>query len=351
MSWLQSGGWRRSLALARCWRPLIVAGAVLWVTLGSSEASGAESSANQPASASAAATSELREWFELWRSTQADGPALKPLLPGETILSISTHLNPETAQRLVERLSDPRTLGRLGVDRPTVNQLIEGLRLVTPLLDEIEPQVQLIVARPSFVGVKAVPEVRLPAVGLVFRPRDASRAKRMLLSAYLLAMRQANETARAEGRPTLRLDSRRRGSGFYAASTFRLPDDPAPELVGLADYNLSPSIAVVGDRMMLASNRALILDLVDSASAETGDPLVPESQRIDLGLKAGMHLVVDNGPALLSYLSLRDRSQVFDRSFDRAQAAVQWSLEQLPSGRVTLRFKSGLPRWLARRGA
>jgi len=298
-----------------------------------------------------AALAELGDWVELFREAQTEGPALKPLLPRETMLSISSHLTPDAARLLVQRLSDPRTLTRIGIDRPTVNQLIEGLQLVTPLLDEIEPQIQVVVTRQTFEGVPAVPDVKLPAVALVFRPRDPSQAKRLLLSAYLLAMQEANDAARKEGKPTLRMDSQRRGQGFYAASTFRLPEQPDPRIVGLADYNLSPAIGVVGDRMILASSREQVIELVDLASAEQGGSLVRESLRVDLGLAAMMQLAADNSPALMSTWSLNDRCEALDECCARVFSTVQLGLDRLPRRTIAVRFEAGLPWPLSRRGS
>lgn len=298
-----------------------------------------------------AALEELGDWVQLFREAQTPGPALKPLLPRETILSISSHLTPEAARLLVQRLSDPRTLTRIGIDRPTVNQLIEGLQLVTPLLDEIEPQIQVVVTRQTFEGVRAVPDVKLPAVALVFRPRDPSRAKRLLLSAYLLAMQQANEAARKEGKPPLRMESERRGAGFYAASTFRLPENPDPKIVGLADFNLSPAIGVVRDRMILASSRQQVIELVDLASAEQGGSLERESLRFDLGSAALLQLAADNSVPVVDALSLNDRCEALDACCTRMHATVQRGLERLPRRTIAVRFEAGLPWPLARRGS
>ncbi|MBL9123864.1 MAG: hypothetical protein JNG90_09545 [Planctomycetaceae bacterium] len=295
-----------------------------------------------------AALEELVAWVELFRAARTEGPALRPLLPRETLLSVSSHLSPEAAALYVDRLSDPRTLTRLGIDRPTVNQLIEGLELVTPLLAEIEPQIQVVAARQTFAGMQAVPAAKLPAVAMVFRPRDPSRAKRLLMSAYLLAMQGANDTAREAGRPRLTMESKRRGDGFYAASMFRLPRNPPPEIVGLADYNLSPSIAVIGERMILSSSRELAIELVDLASADEGALLVPESLRVDWGPAATVQLAASNLPALTEALIDGRQCEFVDEAFARLHGACERGLERLPRWTVGVKFDEGWP-WLVTR--
>lgn len=301
---------------------------------------GANVSAEEPAGKR---HGELREMLQFLQAATEQGPAMRPLLPEGTILSISRHLSPELVSMVVDKLSDPATLERLGLDRPTVNQLIMGLSLVTPLLEDIEPQVQIIFARPKFDGVEAVPEPKFPAVALIFRPRDMRQAKSVLLSAYLAAMNQANQTAKAQGRPQLKLESKRRGDGFYATSVFRLPEDAEPEIIGLADYNLSPSIAVVGQRMILCSSRGLTLDLVDLATAEAEnelDPLVSETVRLDIGPAAGLQLLADNFPAIAGTLAVREafRERVVN-SARRAERISHRALSRLPRDTIVLRFK------------
>jgi len=295
-----------------------------------------------------AALEELVSWVELFRAARTEGPALRPLLPRETLVSVSSHLSPEAAALYVDRLSDPRTLTRLGIDRPTVNQLIEGLELVTPLLAEIEPQIQVVAARQTFPGVRAVPETKLPAVAMVFRPRDPNQAKRLLMSAYLLAMQSANDSARKAGRPRLTMESKRLGDGFYAASMFRLPRDPSPEIVGLADYNLSPAIAVVGERMILSSSRELVIELLELASAEEGELLVPESLRIDWGPAATVQLAVNNVPALADAAAVGRRCELVDEALARLHGACERGFEHLPRWTVGVKFDAGWP-WLVTR--
>lgn len=287
---------------------------------------------------------ELRQWAKLLRDVRSQGPILKPLLPERTVLSISGRMTPENTRAMIELLSQAGALERLGIDRPTVSRLLEGLQLVGPLLDEVEPEVQVLFARQTFAGMSAVPEAKLPGVALVFRPKHRSRAHQVLLSSYLLAMQQANETARAEGRPPLRMESRRRGDGFYATSSFKLPADAPAELIGLADYNLSPSIAVVRERMFLSSSRELIMELVDLASEASDDLLIDAALRVDIRPRQACHLVLDNVPAILSATGLSAAGidaggPELAKSWNRAHARIERQWNRLPrlSAAVVLR--------------
>ena len=154
-------------------------------------------------------------WRRLAAALREDGPALRPLLPEQTILSISSHTTPETSLLLVEMLADRQLLERIGLQRETLSELLAGLQFVVPIIeDQVHPEVQVVFARQSFSDPLApLPELRLPAVALVFRPRNVHQVRRTLLSAYWAAMLQAHETAigRATWAP---LESARRGEGF-----------------------------------------------------------------------------------------------------------------------------------------
>lgn len=237
----------------------------------------------------------ISDMLELLKVFREEGPTLAPLLPRSTILSISGRLRPEGTAIVMRRLSDPDFIAWLRPRRPDLASVLIGLNRAVPLLREIEPEVQLIFSRQSFAAARAaVPEWKLPGVALIFVPRDTQASKRLLLSAYWAAMLQASESARATGRPQLRLERRRLTGGVFYGATFVPP--PGLEFRGLVDYNISPAIGFVGNRFILSSSQELALQLVDLAQIEEKVTYErhPGSIRIDLGPVAAGELFCDN---------------------------------------------------------
>lgn len=312
------------------WLHPLLAGLMLLLTVA------AQADETAPTSHADAEASKWDRWAAVLRE---DGPTLRPLLPRQTLFSVSSHATPETSLLLIETLADRNVLEQVGIERETVVQLLAGLKLVAPIIeDQIHPEIQIVIARQTF-DDPAVPqpEIKLPAVALVFRPRDVHQVRRTLLSAYWAAMIEAHETALKQGRPGLRMESARRGEGFYAASTFRDPPDDRPDLQGLAEYNFSSAIGIAGERMILASSRELVIELVDLANAEPqGKILVDEKVRIDVAPIMGLRWAVDNQMAVLSQTGL---STDVVSWIEKPDAWTRSLLKRLPSPRLTLRYR------------
>ncbi|MBX3411883.1 MAG: hypothetical protein KF708_04135 [Pirellulales bacterium] len=278
---------------------------------------------------------------ELIAALGEEGPTLQPLLPRSVILSASGRLRPQAAAVVMRRLSDPAFIARLEPTRPEIANVFAGLSTAIPLLDEIEPEVQLIVARQSFRDAgDAVPMGKFPAVALVFVPQDTRRAKQLFLSAFWAAMAQANETAKLTGRPRLRMESRRRGDGFFAGATF-VPLE-GEKYRGLADYNVSPAIGTASRIFVLSSSKELAAELVElAAGKEPTFEHVPGSLRIDVGPVAAGELMLDNVPSVADLLfdddaALRRAVHRVSDEGSRFLAALPHPRWQLPSRPLAL---------------
>lgn len=267
--------------------------------------------------------------LELLNALREEGPTLVPLLPPSTILSASARMRPEAAAIVMRRLSEPELIERIAPERPDIAGVLAGLSSAIPLLREIDPEVQLVIARQSFRDAgEAVPMGKLPGVALVFVPRDTRRAKQLFLGAFWTAMADANETAKATGRPRLRMESKRHGDGFIAGATF-VPRE-GEEFRALADYNLSPAIGIVGRRFVLSSSKELAAQLVEQAARH--DEIVLEqvrgSLRIDVGPLAACELACDNLPSLAE-LVFDENARVL-RTVERFSGASSQILASLP---------------------
>lgn len=302
---------------------------VLVVVLATAAIGRADESDPKNVAKSPLGASLARDLLQILAALGEDGPTLKPLLPRSTIVSASGRLQPDAAAIVMRRLSDPGLIDQLEPIRPEIARVLAGLSSAIPLLREIEPEVQLVIARQSFRDAgDAVPMGKLPGVALVFVPRDPKRAKQIFLSAFWAAMLEANETAQATGRPRLRMTSSRRGEGFFAGATF-VPGE-GEQYRGLADYNLSPAIGIAGQRFVISSSKELALQLVELADQE--DELVfervPGSLRIEWGPVAGCELVCDNLPSIAELVF--DDNAFIRRSVDRFSSNYSQLLAALP---------------------
>jgi len=219
------------------------------------------------------------------------GNAFKPLLPPDTILSSSMYVSRDALAALNRLVT--RDLTEQFAETPADKALLEaGIPLINDILEQMRPEVQVVLARPTFApGVE--PQVRLPAVAVIFRPADPDKVKSAFILSYLGTLRQSNLRARAVGGPTFVMASERRGDALIAGARYRTPQEDPKASAGMLQYNLCPAMAVVGNRFILSSNHRLVMDLVELAQAQPDEALADNLQ-VDVGLAAGMALLADN---------------------------------------------------------
>lgn len=223
--------------------------------------------------------------------------AYAPLLPQGTILSISAAVSHDAVALLHKLLLDPERLKQQAETNPEVAALLEGLPLIEQILARVEPQMQLIVVQqPAAASERAQADLRLPAAALLFRPHDAAKVKTAFITTYLGTIRNANVRAKAAGRPTMTLKSERRGEALVTGAVYpQRENDPLP---GRLEYNLSPSMAVIGDTYLVSTNYELAQELADLA--QKGPPALELTNlRVDVGAAALIGTLAENLPALM----------------------------------------------------
>lgn len=227
------------------------------------------------------------------QQAQADAP----LLPEGTILSVSAAVNRDAVKLATSYLLDSERLTKLSETSPDAAALLEGLPMIEQILEHLEPQMQLIVARQRPAnGERAQADLRLPAAAIVFQPRNAQEVKTAFITTYLGTIRNANLRAKAAGRPTLVLKSERRGDALVTGAVYRkLDDDVQP---GRLEYNLSPSMAVIGSRFIIATNLELAQELADLSQREGAFDRGDSNLRVDVGPSAFVAAVAENLPIL-----------------------------------------------------
>jgi hypothetical protein len=220
-----------------------------------------------------------------------EGQALAPLLPTETMLSASMYVSREALEALNRLVT--RQLSQRMAKSPADRALLEaGMPLIQDILNQMRPEVQVVLARPSFEAGVA-PQMRLPAVAVVFRPREPAKVKNAFILSYLGTLRQSNQRARAAEGPTLVMTSEKRGDGFIAGARYRSPAEDPHTRAGMFEYNLWPAMGVAGDRFILSSNYRLVEELVDLAQKQPDIPL-EDNLQVNVGFSAATAWLADN---------------------------------------------------------
>lgn len=224
-----------------------------------------------------------------------DKPVLKPLLPERTMLSVSLHLSPQGIDLLEKRLSDPDALALLRKGSPQLADLLPLLAAAAPIIREMHPEVQLVLARQDLETVGDVkPAPVLPGAAFVFQPKDAATAKTRMLATYVGLMAALNKTADQQGMPRFTMSSGKRGTAFFASVRPLDPIRGKSDNIDPMRYNFTPAIGVVGDRFIVSTTSRLGSDLVDLALAQPMTYEVVHGPRVDVGPGSTAGLLLDN---------------------------------------------------------
>ncbi len=259
-----------------------------------------------------------------------------PLVPSNTIVSVSTYLNRQAVELAIASLFSPEQLASLQATNPEVAALVEGLSFTLDAVEQIEPRVQVVFARKPFAALdQEGPQLRLPAVAVVFVPKNPKQMKQVFSLAFMGAMSEANKTAKHENRPRYRLSSQHVGEVTVSSGILRkrTPDQQPPTLL---QASLEPTIAFLDRRFIFATNQALAVELVELA-AHQPDITIDTSLRIDVGPTEVLRSTIDNYEAS-SELSepLGELKNILGPILDSLVAAARPLLEQTPASTLPI---------------
>ncbi|MGA2256708.1 MAG: hypothetical protein ABSG53_18830, partial [Thermoguttaceae bacterium] len=199
-----------------------------------------------------------------------------------------------------------------------------GRDLTEEVLSETRPEVRFVVAQQKYDPAIGTPQVQLPAFAAVFRLRHPEQAAEMTEEAWQKAIGLVNFTRGQKADPGLILD-RESYAGirftvgrFSAVGEKRKTDLPTR-------FNIQPSIARLGDYLVLSSTERLTRDVLDSLKSEMAGSRRPA---------AGVSSVIElDGPQLSSILEANHevmvRQNMVEKGTTKDQAEAQVGLVAL----------------------
>ena len=136
-----------------------------------------------------------------------------------------------------------------------------GVSFQDEVLPELERGITIVSRQLGYEGLKTKPQPQLPGFAVIFRLRDAAKFTQRLTSAFYQLMSLINlEVGKNQRMTPFSFTSEKVDGVNLAIADLNAPDG-APEKLGI-EYNFSPSVAVVGSRAILSSNKELTRKLV-----------------------------------------------------------------------------------------
>ena len=146
-----------------------------------------------------------------------------------------------------------------------------GRNLTDEVLAELQPQVQLVVARQEYDQRIGVPEPQLPAFALVFELRHPDKFGEVVEEAWQKALGLVNFTRGQKAQPGLILDrAEHHGSRVTLAKFSSKEIEDRSHLD--TRFNFCPSLALANNRAILSSTDQLARDLLDAMNTTSAEP-------------------------------------------------------------------------------
>ena len=259
------------------------------------------------------------------------GRTLRPLVPNNTIFSISSYLNREAIELAVETLFSAEQLAALQDTNSEVAALVEGLSFTLEASQQVEPRVQVVFARREF-DEKGEDEsqARLPAMAVIFVPKKPKDLRQALLLAYWGAMSEANKAADQANRPSYRFQSTRVGPVTVNSGILReRKEDQRPPT--LLQASLEPTLAFMDERFIFATDHQLAVELVELGLSQPHET-IDTSLRLDIGPTDVVRATLDNYETAIDDVEpLSQLHQVLGPMMDPVVAGMRALAEQATS--------------------
>lgn len=196
-----------------------------------------------------------------------------------------------------------------------------GMNLTEEVMGETQPEVRLVVANQQYDPAIGTPAPQLPAFAAVFRLRHPEAFGDVVEEAWQKAIGLANFTRGQKALPGMVIDRQVSSDVKYTVAAYR---PPARRTGGEIDsrFNFRPSLARVGDYLIMSSTDGLTRDLLAVLKAESARrPAVTST----------VHSLLEiDGAQLRAILSANRESMVrknmVDKGVNREQAEAQMGL-------------------------
>lgn len=164
-----------------------------------------------------------------------------------------------------------------------------GRDLTEEVLAETLPDVRLVVTKQQFDANTGVPDVQFPGFALVVRLSDPDKFAPIAEEAWQKAIGLVNFTRGQKALPGLIIDRPVHDGTKYTVAYFSVADETDKTKVD-SRFNFQPSLAVLGDYLILSSTGALTEDIMDALKKEKQAGIKPTAGAHSLVMLEGKHL-------------------------------------------------------------
>lgn len=254
--------------------------------------------------------SEGRRYF--FGPTGEAGPA--PIRVDQSLLTLTTYRDLSQMWLRAGDLFDQNMADELAKADSNLSTLFGGRDFGEEVLGSVGPELQLVVARQDFADVKPRPAVKLPGFALVGTLKDPETMKGELRRTFMSLIGFLNVVGAMAGQPQLDFDLEKQGENQTVVTRYLPEPDEADSTEARINFNFSPSIAFVGDRVIVSSTAGLARDIAEAL--QTDDTGIRQPSRansfVELDASVLRDALADNREQLIAQNMLsegRDRPE------------------------------------------
>lgn len=204
---------------------------------------------------------------------QPDKGVLPNLSVPRRIAGLSLYRDLHAFYAAKDELFPERTSGLIFFEN-MMGIFFSGLDLTEEVLGETQPEVRVVVAEQEYDPAVGTPQLQIPAFAAVFRLRNPDQFSEVVEEAWQKAIGLTNFTRGQQAEPGLIIDKPSHGDTKFTVAYFRAPPEGNREKTDQR-FNFRPSLARVGDFMILSSTDGLTKDLIDALKKEMAETVKP----------------------------------------------------------------------------
>jgi hypothetical protein len=206
------------------------------------------------------------KWFEKSREhyvgPRGEGKSLPLIMVDGAVASLSTYRNLSEMWLRSGDLFDQQVNDQLAQADNTLTTLFSGRDFGTDILGAIEPEIRMVATVQTWESDQAQPSVKLPAfamVGKLKNPRTMQKEMKRIFQSFIGFL---NVVGAMEGQPQLDLMSEALENSSMYWGEYVIDADRKYENGLPIQFNFSPTLAFIGDHMILSSTSKLAQQLM-----------------------------------------------------------------------------------------
>ena len=255
---------------------------------------------------------------EFYFGADGAGPAPALLLPQETLLTLSTYRDFASLWRHAPDLFNDKVNAQLAESESKLTTIFAGRNFRDDILGNLEPGLQLVVARQRFAENNITPAIKLPTGAFVFRMKHPEETTRVFKVTYQSLLGFLNVVGGMNGIAPLDVNSEKTAYGLLVSAEYLPPEKMEKKQEAPMYFNASPTVAFVGDRFILASTKALAQELAELAAKEA-KPSVGVNTALQIHTAALRQILQDNREPLIA-------QNMLEKGHDQAAAEKEIDL-------------------------